>query len=80
MERATETFQRLFIDERVRHGGDPLLLEQISSIATKPTERGVRMTKRGSMPVDMAVALAMALDDALGGEEPEPDDFAFWVD
>lgn len=80
MERATETFQRLFIDERVRHGGDPVLLEQISSIATKPTERGVRMTKRGSMPVDMAVALAMALDDALGGEEPEPNDFAFWVD
>ena len=80
MERATETFQRIILDERMRHGGDPILLEQIASIATKPTERGVRITKRGSMPVDMAVALAMALDDALGGEEPEADDFAFWVD
>jgi phage terminase large subunit-like protein len=79
MERATETFQRVFLDERIRHGGDPILLEQIASIATKPTERGVRMTKRGSMPVDMAVALAMALDDALGGEEPEGEDFALAI-
>jgi hypothetical protein len=76
MERATETFQRVILDERdaPRRRQDPAP-EQIASIATKPTERGVRITKRGSMPVDMAVAfiffLAMALDDALGGEEPE---------
>jgi hypothetical protein len=32
------------------------------------------------MPIDMAIALAMALDDALGDEEPAPNDFAVWVD
>lgn len=83
MERATETMQRLFLDERIRHGGDRTLLTQIASVATKPTERGVRIAKaKTTMPVDMAVALAMALDDALGGEEVEvpQEDFAMWVD
>jgi phage terminase large subunit-like protein len=81
MERATETFQRLFLDERIKHGGDKILLEQIASIETKPTERGVRISKAKSMmPVDMAVALAMALDDALGDESVLMDDFAMWID
>jgi phage terminase large subunit-like protein len=81
MQRATETFQRLFLDERIRHGGDRVLLDQIASITVKPTERGVRISKVASMmPIDMAIALAMALDDALGDEEPAPNDFAVWVD
>ncbi|GAA2141524.1 terminase large subunit [Kitasatospora kazusensis] len=80
MERATETFQRVILDGRMRHGGDPVLLEQIASIATKPTERGVRISKaKTQMPVDMAVALSMALDDAMGGDELEVDDFAMFV-
>ncbi len=81
MERATETFQRLFLDERVRHGGDKILLEQIASVIVRPSDRGVRMSKGKSfMPIDMAVALAMALDDALGEEAVDETDFAAWID
>lgn len=78
MERATETFQRMFLDERIIHGGDSHLIEHIAAIAVKPTERGVRMSKlKALMPTDLAVALAMALDDVYG-EEAE-DAFAFVV-
>ena len=68
MTRATETFQRLFIDTRVRHGNDRVLLDQIANIGTKPTERGVRISKLKSGRVDAPVALAMALDRAFGDE------------
>lgn len=69
MERATEVFQRFFLDERIIHGGDSHLLEHIAAIAVKPTERGVRMSKLKSlMPTDLAVALAMCLDDRYGEE------------
>lgn len=70
MTRATETFQRLFLDTRVRHGGDRMLLDQIANIGTKPTERGVRISKVKSAggKVDMPVSLAMALDRAFGDE------------
>lgn len=69
MERATETFQRLVLDGRLRFGHDGELLKQIASVVVKPTERGVRISKgKTLMPIDMAVALSMALDDALGEE------------
>lgn len=78
MERATETFQRLFLDLRIIHGGEKYLLEHIAAIAVKPTERGVRMSKlKALMPTDLAVALAMALDDVFG--EEQEDAFAFVV-
>lgn len=70
MERATETFQRLVLDGRLRFGHDSELLKQIASVTVKTTERGVRISKAKTvMPIDMAVALAMALDDALGEED-----------
>lgn len=69
MERATETFQRVVLDMRLKFGHDAEILKQISSVSTKPTERGVRISKAKTLlPIDMAVALAMALDDALGEE------------
>jgi phage terminase large subunit-like protein len=73
MTEATETFQRLFLDARVRHGGERMLLNQIANIGTKPTERGVRISKIKSSGgrVDLPVALAMALQDALGDAESE---------
>lgn len=79
MERATEVFQRIFIDERISHGNDPNLLDHIAAIAVKPTERGVRMSKlKALMPTDLAVALAMLLDRYFG-EELEGADFALVV-
>ena len=78
MERATEVFQRIFIDERILHGNDSFLLEHIAAIAVKPTERGVRMSKlKALMPTDLAVALAMALDTLYGEESAE--DFALVI-
>lgn len=76
MERATETLQRVVIDSRLRHGNDPILNDQMAAVGTKPTERGVRISKvKSGLPIDVVSALAMALDDALG-EEMEPQDFA----
>lgn len=76
MERATEVFQRMFIDERIIDGADKILRAHISAIAVKPTERGVRMSKlKALMPTDLAVALAMVLDTLYGEEQPA-DDFA----
>lgn len=69
MERATETFWRLFTHEQVRHGNDPDFLEHLAALAVKPTERGVRMSKmKAKMPTDLAIAAALALDTALGDE------------
>lgn len=79
MERASETLQRLVLDGRMRWGPDPVMLAQVSSVTTRQTERGVRISKAKSlMPIDMAVALAMALDDAYGAEL-EPQDFAVLI-
>lgn len=80
MTKATETLQRLVLDGRIRHGGDPVLDEQMAGVGTMPTERGVRISKRKSgLKVDCVVASAMVLDRALGEDEPA-DDFAFLVD
>ena len=80
MVRATETLQRLVMDERLRHGGDPELDTQMAAVHARETDRGVRISKgRSGGPVDRIVALAMALDSALNGERPEGH-FAFAVD
>lgn len=79
MTMATETLQRLAIDERIRHGNDPVLNKEMGGVGVAPTERGVRISKRKSgLKIDCAVASAMALQIALG-EEDEPQDFAFVV-
>jgi phage terminase large subunit-like protein len=80
MTKATETLQRLVLDQRIRHGGDPDLDQQMSGVGTSITERGVRISKRRSgLKIDCVVALAMALDRALGEEDPGQD-FALVVD
>lgn len=74
MEAATETFQRLFLDGRVRYGGDKEFQNQIANIGTKPTERGVRISKlKSGGPVDFAVSTAMAMHAALGWEAEQGD-------
>lgn len=82
MTKATETLQRLVLDERVRHGGDKTLGRHMASVATSPTERGVRITKKNQrMPNDLAIALAMALDLAFDNEDDnEIDDFAEFIE
>lgn len=70
MEEATETFQRMFLDVRVRHGGDKEFMDQLANIAVKPTERGVRISKaKSGGPVDYAIAAAMAMQRAFGDED-----------
>ncbi len=69
MEAATETFQRLVLDGRLRYGGDKEFQDQVANIGTKPTERGVRISKlKSGGPVDFAVATAMAAQAAFGWE------------
>lgn len=76
MTRATETLQRLTLDERLRHGGDKILDSHMAAVGVKPTDRGVRISKaKSGRYVDCATALAMALDRALG-DETEAEDFA----
>lgn len=80
MTKATETLQRLVLDQRVRHGADPDLDQQMAGVGTSITERGVRISKRKSgVKIDCVVALAMALDRALG-EEDHGQDFALVID
>jgi phage terminase large subunit-like protein len=80
MTKATETLQRLVLDQRIRHGADPDLDSQMAGVGTSITERGVRISKRRSgLKIDCVVALAMALDRALGEEDPGQD-FALVID
>jgi phage terminase large subunit-like protein len=74
---ATETFQRLMIEEQVALGSNNReLVEHIAACAVKPTETGVRLSKmKALMPTDLAIALAMALEAVYGGEQVG-DDFA----
>lgn len=66
MTRAAENVQRLVLDERLRHGGDPTLDQQMANVGVKPSDRGVRISKgKSGGPVDAAIALAMALDAAV---------------
>lgn len=66
---AAETLQRIVLDGRLRHGNDPILNSQIAAVGTKPTERGVRISKaKSGLPIDGVVALAMPISLALGDE------------
>lgn len=80
MGKATETWQRAVLDERIRHGNDPVLNSQMAATGTKTSgERGVRISKQKSgMAIDCVTAAAMAVDRAIG--EDQADDFAFFVE
>lgn len=78
MTRASETFQRIVLDGRLRHGGDPMLSEQLAATGTRTGERGVRISKqRSGRKIDAVIALAMAIDGAVGDTEEEAEDFLF---
>lgn len=74
---ASETFQRLVLDRRMRHGNDRELNLQLAGVGTSESDRGVRVSKRKSgVAIDVVVALVMAVHAALG-QEATPEDFAF---
>lgn len=79
MVRATETFQRLVLQTRLRHGADRVLDEQLAGVAVSETERGVRISKRKSADrIDVVIAMIMACD-VFSEEENEGGDFAVLV-
>ncbi len=70
---ASETLFELIRERRLVHDGDPELRRQILAAVPSETERGVRISKRKSRKrIDAAVALAMAADRALHGEQHAP--------
>lgn len=75
---ATENFQRMILQTRVRHGNERTFDEQIANLGVVSTDRGVRISKRKSGGrIDAITAFVMALQAAVGGEGDDPqDDFA----
>ena len=79
MTEAAETFQRLVLDHRLRHGGEPTLSNQMANVAIRTSDRGVRISKgRSGGHIDTVVAAAMAVQ-ALVGDEGGEDGFAVVV-
>lgn len=78
MTRATETFQRMVLSNRMRWV-DACLDEQLAATAIRETDRGVRISKAKSGRNDTIVACAMGLDFMFGEEEDYQDDFVFVV-
>ena len=67
---ASETLFELIRERRLVHDGDPELRRQMLAAVPSQTERGVRISKRKSKKrIDAAVALAMAADRAVHGEQ-----------
>lgn len=79
MTRATETLQRFVLDRRLRHGMDRTLDTQMAAVGVRETDKGVRISKsRSGGKIDTAVALALALDAAVG-DVTAPDEAIFEV-
>lgn len=79
MSAATETFQRMILSERVRHGNERTFDEQVANLGVVSTDRGVRISKRKSGgQIDAVAAFVMALQLAIGDDVPgtELNDFA----
>lgn len=77
MMKATETFQRIVLNERLRHGNDKVIDEQVASLGIRETDRGVRISKsRSGGRIDAISAAVMCIEEAFGGEE-DPQDFFF---
>lgn len=72
---ASENFQQLVLQERMNHGADRTLDEQLAGVAVSESERGVRISKRKSADrIDTVIATVMACSDEFG-DEGEGDDF-----
>lgn len=79
MMRATETFQRVVLSGRLRHGNERTLDEQVAALGIRETDRGVRISKsRSGGRIDAISAAVMCIEEAFGGEA-DPEDFAFVV-
>lgn len=79
MMKATETFQRVVLNERLRHGNDRTIDEQVASLGIRESDRGVRISKsRSGGRIDAISAAVMCIEEAFGGED-EPQDF-FYMD
>lgn len=79
MSRATGALRQVVKESLLRHGGNKTLSAQFANVAVKPSMRGVRIVKGNSRGhIDGIVALAMAVDELVGGEV-EGEDFAFVV-
>lgn len=79
VQHATEVFQRLVLDERLRHGKDRTFEEQVSNLGVAATDRGVRISsKKSGGPIDVVAATIMCLDDLFGDdiEDDQGEDFA----
>lgn len=79
MSEATETFQRLILDTRLRHGNDRTFDEQVANLGVVATDRGVRISKRKSGgKIDAISATVMCLQDLFGDDlldDDEGEDF-----
>lgn len=72
MSEATETFQRLVLDLRLRHGNDRTFDEQVANLGIVATDRGVRISKRKSGgQIDAVSAAVMCLQELFGMEDPD---------
>lgn len=76
---ATETFQSLVLNGRLRHGNDREINEQLAAVGVRETDRSVRISKsKSGARIDVIVAMVMALAEEFGGEGPQ-EDFALIV-
>lgn len=70
MEVATETFQRLVLDGRMRHGNQWAFTQALAGVGVRETDRGVRISKgRSGAQIDVITALVMALQTAMPNED-----------
>lgn len=68
----TQALYELIIDRRLLHDGDPTLARHIRNAVAKTVEGGgQRLAKRGGRPNDAAIALVMAVGEAMRREEAE---------
>jgi phage terminase large subunit-like protein len=72
MKPPTQALYELILDRRLIHDGDPTLARHIRNAVAKQIEGGQRLTKKGGRPNDAAIALVMAVGEAMR-REPEPD-------
>jgi phage terminase large subunit-like protein len=71
---ASMNLYELLIQDRLHHGGDPDLREQIQAASKQVTERGWRLKKKGSTgAIDGLVAGAMAAYEWERPPDPEPE-------
>ena len=69
MKPPTQALYELILDRRLVHDGDPTLARHIRNAVAKQVEGGQRLTKKGGRPNDAAIALVMAVGEAMRPQE-----------